>query len=469
MHENPGEMEDWRLRTQWLVKGFLPVSKQTRLQFQELSSFLNGDSRRPEFIHWCTGCCLNDDEALQKVIQLALPVFTKGYPCPLLYRFKHYEGASSFIRTGCCFFQLLPRVLKQMQANMSNKVDSSSKLTSLVESVLQDNSGGHIDAGVTDFQAALDDLLENDLSYSLQNSIRRQKVMEQVSKPQFSQSAIMIDVIINAFEYGSNMLFKRTSILTLLSAFGKQHAKFEEMAGQSCEYFLHIASGTFGEVLMGRAMNLLEVGLAEIVAMGFEPSPERMDLFFRLIIACVSDIWRRLVLEFSSFPFKWFDLLKPGASMDTFSKLWETANAAKQQKCSCVDLEFSIPLMDDILMASQDPSQDQNVLQEVQGVLRHIASFTPVTADSVEVKHGQMQWAVAKRGSQFVKHGKAAVESALINNIVKNHCIVRDEVSKATLPSGRSLAATQRQLGIASKNQHSDKVVGVQDDGMEAG
>ena len=455
MEEYPSDMAQWKQRAKWLADGFHPTSKQARAQFKDLCQFLNGNSMEEELVHWCKGCCSTDEEALQKAIQWLIPVFARGFQCPLLYRFKHYSSASSYIRTACCFFKLLPRVLKQMQDNMASKVDSSSKFSSFLESILEDTGEGHIEAPVTDLQAALDDLLENDLAYSLQNSIRRRNVMEQVSKPDFTQSAVMIDIIVDSLEYGSNVLFKRTAILTKMSGLGSHHPKYKEFSEESKKYFLQITSGMFGETLMGRAMNLLGTGLEEISAMGFAPTSDRMELFFRLIIACVSDLWRRLVLEYSGFPFKWFGLLKPDAALGSFSLLWEEATAAKGQGCSCIDWEFSSSLMQALLTASEQPAGDATLLSEVTRMLDHIASCAAVTSDSVEVKHGRMQWTVSKRGSQFAKQGRAATESALLHNIVNNHRLAQQEISEETLPPSRSRAALERSLGISSRNQHS--------------
>lgn len=453
--EYPEQMSAWKQRAKWLSDGFHPTSKQAKAQFEELLELCNGDSMKPNLVHWCKGCCHSDDDALQKVTKLLVPLFCRGYQVPLLYRFKHYSTASSYIRTACCFFNLLPQVLSQMKSNMDNKTDPASKLSSVVDELLKD-SGGHFvkeDGTGTDFQTMLDDLLENDLSYSLQNSIRKRKVMEEMSKQEFVQSAILIDVIVDALEYGSNLMFKRTSILTRMSGLGGQHPLYQELADESTKYFMQIISGRLGRSLMESTANLLGSGLTEMSLMGFDATTNQMDLFFKLIVACMSDLWRRMVFEYMAFPYRWFDLLNPQRTFDDFIRLWDDGICARQQACSCVDHPFTEGFMDNLATISEKPSPE--TFREAKTVLHHIAMCSPLTADSVEVKHGQMQWCISKRGSQFVKKGKSAVESALLQGIIKNHAILREDISSQTMPASRIKSTIERQIGVKSKNQHS--------------
>lgn len=95
------------------------------------------------------------------------------------------------------------------------------------------------------------------------------------------------------------------------------------------------------------------------------------------------------------------------------------------------------------------------MLATISRILNHLGKFVPTSADSVEVKHGQMQWSVAKRGSQFVKKGKPAVETAMLHNIIKSHCISQEEVSKHTLPPPRVRAGITKRVGRLGRNQHS--------------
>ncbi|CAK9110233.1 unnamed protein product, partial [Durusdinium trenchii] len=245
--EFPDEMSNWKLRADWLVKGFFPTAKGAIDLLKSLLQLLNGNSMEPVFTHWCLpGCCGSQQESLQKVAEVAIPLFSRGFQCPLLYRFKHYTVASSYLRTACCCFDLLPQVLTQLNA-VASEQDSK-----LVDGLLQDS-------GVPVENTELGDLLDNDLSFSLQNSVRRRKVVEQVTKTEFPQSVIMVDVIVNALEYGSNALFKRTSLLTRMSTLGSHHPEYATLANECMERFLDITSGSFGKRLIERTVVLLDV------------------------------------------------------------------------------------------------------------------------------------------------------------------------------------------------------------------
>ena len=454
-------MEQWSHRATWLLDGFNPDAKTLKQNFKDLLALCNGDSAKYPIIHWCKGpgCCDSDDACLQKVIDLCIPLWCRGYSVPLLYRFKHYATASSYIRTACTFFGLLPRVMSQIQKNMDNKTDASSKLSSAVDSMLQEHQHGHfLGMGMgdqaRDLQSILDDLLENDLSYSLQNSIRKRKVMEEICKESFVQSAIMIDSLISSLEYGSNLMFRRTSILTKMSALGGQHENYPQYAKESLKYFIQIISGSLGKSLMESCVGQLLFGLGKISVMGFHPSRARLDLFFKLVLACASDLWRRMVFEYEGFPYKWFSLLEPGATLTDFTKLWDDVTTAMHPNCCCTDTEFTEGIMRFLKAGSDNPSQDSSVFDEAREVLQHIGECSPLTADSVEVKHGQMQWSVSKRGAQFVKKGVAGIETAFLQGVIRHHEVTRQDVSQLTMPAPRVSAAVERQCGTTTNNQH---------------
>ena len=444
MCQFPPEMADWKLRADWLLSGFFPTAKSAKNQLQELLELLNGNSKEQTFIHYCLpGCCQDDQEALQKVIRVAIPLCSRGYQVPLLYRWKHYTVASSYIRTTCCCFGLLPQVLKQLNANVSS-ADSH-----VVDALLQ-TDGSSVDQ-------ALNDLLENDLSYSVQNSVRRRKVVDEVKKGEFSQSAIMIDTVVSALEYASNSLFKRTSILTRLSMLGSLHPEYMNMATKSMESFLNIVSGAFGANLVHRTALLLDDGLQETIEMGgLVPTPERLTLFFRLVVSCMTDVWRRMIWDYSRYPFKWFEILSCDFTLEQFAQRWDEILKEKSRGCSCIDTEFSRVLLAECPspMSEQSTEVQAAIHKEVKEILTHIAMFSPMTADSVEIKHGNMQWSISKRSATHVKKGKAAVETAFLQTCVHRHGFVQAEVSQMTLPPGRTQTAIERQVGVASKNQH---------------
>ena len=148
---------------------------------------------------------------MDKTLRCVVPLFSRGFGVPLLYRFKHYSHAASFVKTMCCCFSLLPRVLAQMEENAVNQSDASSRLSGMVEALLQDVAAAT--QGAEEFQSRLDELLDNDLSFSVQNSVRKKLVNQEVSKPGFIQSAIVIDIIVGAMEFGVHVFFERTGWL----------------------------------------------------------------------------------------------------------------------------------------------------------------------------------------------------------------------------------------------------------------
>jgi hypothetical protein len=133
-----------------------------------------------------------------------------------------------------------------------------------------------------------------------------------------------------------------------------------------------------------------------------------------------------------------------------------------------MDATFTSVLADTYPMTLKDePRNVQRAIQkDILDLLGHIAAFTPVNSDCVEIKNGQLQWAVAKRGGQFVKAGKSAAEVSLLQSAVRPHGVLHGDVYDRTMPSRLTSSAIRRQVGVASRNQHTiatsdEKVAGV--------
>ena len=473
MSELPDEMETWKLRTEWLRKGYDSNSKRAVRTFDELMSFCNGDSTSTTMTHWCLpGCCDSDESALQKVMKLLVPLICRGYPCPLLYRFKHYKVASSYMKSFCCLNSVLPRSLTQMKENSDKRQDAANRLGDMVDSLLQETGWVFFeDQGQEEcqsFQAKLGELLDNDLSYSLQNGVRKRLVTDEISKPEFSQSAILIDTIVDAMEVGTNLFLQRTTWLTKLSAFGSGHPEYPELVKRSTFSFVQIVSGALGRKLICKTMDLLDSGLQEASHMGLDTNPHSLLLFFKLIIAAVTDLWRRMDFDLSVYPFRVFTWLEHGQKLEDFVGLWDTMIMDRRRCSNCMDATFTSVLADTYPMTLKDePRNVQRAIQkDILDLLGHIAAFTPVNSDCVEIKNGQLQWAVAKRGGQFVKAGKSAAEVSLLQSAVRPHGVLHGDVYDRTMPSRLTSSAIRRQVGVASKNQHTiatsdEKVAGV--------
>ena len=203
-------------------------------------------------------------------------------------------------------------------------------------------------------------------------------------------------------------------------------------------------------------MSLLDSGLQEAAYMGLDANPDRLMLFFKLIIAAVTDLWRRMDFDLSGYPFCVFEWLKHGQNLEDFVEAWDTMIVTKRRCSTCVDTTFTS------VLASAHPTTLKQERREVQmavqkeilDLLSHIATFTPVNSDCVEVKNGQLQWAVSKRGAQFVKAGASAVETSLIQSLIRQHCVAHGDAYGATMPSRRTTSAIRRQVGVPSRNQH---------------
>ena len=461
MADFPTEMPEWRCRADWIQRSFDCPSKAARQKLVDFLEFANGDSRLDTVTHYCRNCCESNEESFQKLLHLAIPLFARGFSVPLLYRFKHFSPAAGYMKFGCCAFRLLPRIMAQMQQNAANSTGAGSEVASLVQDILCQERSTADNPTPEDVQRMVDTLLDNDLSYSLQNSVRRRLVAEQLSKPNFLQGSIVIESLINAFEPAINALFKRTGQLTRLTGLGSSHPEYESLKEECAESFLYIVCGDFGHDCISRTLRLLENGLSENVHMGLQPSSERLKLLFQLVCACSSDLWRRLVQECNRYPLKVFSFLRLRKNLAGFVKEWDELLKTKRLCPTCLDTEFSQALLAPFgpePLAHQTLHTQLAVQEEVCRVLNHIASYTPVNADTVEIKHGNMQWAVSKRASMYVKKAPAARETSVLQSAIRNHCIAQDEVQALTMPAPRVSAAIQRQVGVKSTNRNSQQL-----------
>ena len=161
VYELPEDMQTWKERTSWLLQDFVTSAKTTLKAFEDMVSFGNGDSTKSTVVHWClmasdgrSACCQSDSEALCKMLSHVVPAFSNGFPTPLLYRMNHYGQASSYIKLGCCYFNLVPRALKMMQT-----MDPNSDSMSLVDVFLQESG---FQAGEADLQQLIADAMDMD-------------------------------------------------------------------------------------------------------------------------------------------------------------------------------------------------------------------------------------------------------------------------------------------------------------------
>ena len=462
-------MSEWQRRAEWLLKDFQAPAKVQEKLLGQILQFLNGDTRSDTITHWCLTetesggpCCKSDSEAWNKMVSLLCPFLSRGYAVPLLYRMKHYGPAAAYIRVGCCLHQLLPRILAVDDAGIKEAGNPSSNLCQVVDALLADNRRLKSDQLLNDadFHLLVSNLLDEDKNYAAQNGARRQLVQRELSKHDFHQSSIIIDMLVQRMEPGINFFLKRTGILYDLQYLSHSNPNHEALKDDSKSRFLKVIRGDLGRELLGRYMSFLLHGLTESVTMGLDGSQAQLDLIFEMVIGCVTDLHRRLVAEFLSPPFTLLALAD--ADESSFVTGWQQLHLKYGECACCVDQEFTTPLLQAFPAFENDLStpvteDQQKDIQALQEFLSEVCTWSPLSSDAVEILNGQVQWALSRRGHQFVKQGKAAIETSLLARAVKHYNWLADAASKDTMPSKMVGSQVRRKAGTRSSNQYSSR------------
>ena len=97
------------------------------------------------------------------------------------------------------------------------------------------------------------------------------------------------------------------------------------------------------------------------------------------------------------------------------------------------------------------------MIKEIQDTLLEVCTWTPLTSDAVEILNGQTQWCLSRRGKQFVKQGRAAVETSLLARAVKHHTWLTQTVGADILPNKRVASGIRRLAGTRSSNQYTSR------------
>lgn len=446
VYEYPPEMDAWQRRAAWLTRDFITNAKTTKQALEELVRFANGNSCGTKVIHYCLiggdrPCCDSQEESLCKLLSHVVAFYGRGFQTPLLYRMKHYGAASSWMRFACAFFALFPQALQELQS-----CTPSNEVTSLADASLTETGFQGVDA---DFQQLLQDTLDIDQGYAAQNKLRRQLVIEECTKPEFTQGAMVIDVLIQPIEHGINYLLGHTKIIHGLRFLGQGHQEADAMKRRASEKFLHVISGSFSDMLVSKYLLFLEDGgLQEAIDHGLEPDPAMMNKVFQLVTVCMTDIHRRFKDGYSDFPYTLFSLL--GLDIEGFVAKWSALQNQCHQCEKCIDPDFSGVLLKrfpgDIRCK---PRAEQLAIQEeVTGILRDVSEWTPLTSDSVELLNGYTQWVVSRRGSQHAKAARSSGESTLLHGVVRQHAWALQSASDQTMPPKAVSAGILKMVGV---------------------
>ena len=459
MHGLPAEHTAWKRRAEWIGRNFQSTSKGAKSALDEILTFINGDTSQDILCHWClveSGCCKDQEESLNRLIRLLVPFFTRGFPVPLLSRFKHYGLASSYVKVGTTLCKILPQTLQRMKGSGAS---ISAELSSMIDTLLADtgmsSSGGSLNE--EDFQVLLGGLMEADMQYSLQNSVRKNMMIKAFGQEDFPTHTVIMDCLLQPIETGINTLFSRTKILHQLSNLGTAHPSFADLCQKSRSKFLRIVDGSLGQELMVGYLSILEKGLAESIEFGLDikDSPKLLKLAYDLVIVGVTDTWRRLVLDFKSAPFSLFGLV--GLTPQQFLLQWEALHKKFASCNACVDNAFTGLLLSQFPMSKFDgpAAAADSFCQEVQQLLLDVATFAPLSSDLVEIKHGGVQWAVSRRGRQQVRAPKAAREITLLQACLKQFLWAQSHVADETMPSKATASGILKMSGVRSSNQYS--------------
>lgn len=449
-------MQVWKRRADWLERNYITNVKETKTALADLLHFANGDSTGETVIHWCLvcgpngrPCCASNEDAFAKLLSHVIPFFTKGFQTPLLYRMKHFGPASSFVKLGCVFFNLLPRALQELHTG-----DPSADVAALADVFLSETGYRSVEA---DLQQILADAMDMDKDYATQNKVRRGQVVEEMNKASFLQGIMVVDALIEPIEYGVNTLLGHTRLIHDLQFLGKGHPACNELKTKASRTFLRVVRGEFADDLIGRYMGFFSGGLQHSISMGLDPQPDLLNKVFQLITVCITDVHRRFKYDFACAPFALFGLL--GLSTERFVQRFDSLEARLCACQDCLDAGFSAKLVKSFSgLASKSLDEQTRAKEEVQSILQDISEWCPLTSDSVELKNGQTQWVASKRGGQNVKNPLVASETTFLQAAVKQHVWAQDSVGSQTLPSKRTSSGILKMVGVKSSKSEAASV-----------
>lgn len=464
MLEFPTEMGTWRKRASWLLQTFQSTAKGTRELLKEMLDFFNGDTTSCILTHWCAPnsvsgepCCKDDTQALNKAISLLTSFLTRGYGVPLLYRMKHYAPAASFIRVGCCLHNILSQVLSVDKDILTPADRPGSDMSNVIDTLLggekKKTQGGSDNPTSADFEALVGKLLDEDKNYAAQNGARCQMVQKEISQSNFHQASIIVDCIVQRMERGINFFLRRTSILYNLTLCSHTNPDCEKLKLEASDRFLKVVRGELGESLICDFIDLLNNQLQECIDMGLDGTQTQLNQIFQMAVNCMTDLYRRMVLEFMVPPFTLLRLAR--ADPAEFAKAWNDIRQKFLHCEGCVDAEFTTPFLRKYPFSfSIPPSQDDvEHIKDIQEVLVEVSIWCPLTSDAVEILNGQSQWATSRRGT-VLKRGRPAVETSLLANAVKQHCWLTEKAGARTLPNKSVASHIRRFSGTKSSNQY---------------
>lgn len=432
-------------------------SKLRRQQFLKCLEFFNGDLRSECIFHFCIDseqpCCKGKQDSLSKCLRLIVPFLARGYCVPLLYRFKHYDEAVSFLTFGCAVHKLLLRTLGQMDLEGSGNPQDMK----LVESLLEDvNLAGDADDGTTATTFG-DDPFSQSENFQSFNAKRKQLVHQEITRDGFSESTDIVNFMIKPMDDQINKLFHRSALLTKLTLLGPNDESYKENMSKSKDLFQSVVSGKFGWSIIGTYTNkfLNELGALELTQVDLG-NAKNLDTLFVIMLLIITDTWKRFVHDYAAaYPFKLFQLLTD--DIEQFVASWDAFQQDKSHCAKCMDAAFSKTLLDayPAKLGLEGLPVQKSVHHKVQLLLSDIAVFSPLTSDPVEVKNGQVQHSSSRRGNQAVKMPLASKETSFLNSVIRDFELLKHFVEDQTLPAKKVRSGIIKRVGMSGSNQFS--------------
>ena len=454
--ELPPASHLWKLKSDTLRASFRCQSKMRRSAFESCLDFLNGDLNSDCFFHFCVRngnkrCCEGKEDALAKILKILVPFCSKGYQVPLLYRFKHYDEAISFISFGTVVHNVLSRTLINMDIGNAMAPEQQQFIDKLLGSLDLGSEGPGTEA-VSFENDGLND------SFAAHNAKRKQQVHQEITRQHFRQSALTIDFMIKPMDVVINRLFRRSHLLTQLSLLGPHDAKWEANCQESKAMFLSLVSGRFGWNIISDYCKVLCSGLEQMQDLELNLNPSNLQTVFSMGIVAISDTWRRFVHEYCTYPWKLFGLLGT-SGLEDFVFQYDQHQQAKRTCSKCMDAEFTLKLLDSFPEClSQEPQNvQQSTFDSLTMVLHDVATYAPLTSDPVECKNGQVQASTCRRAfNASVKAPEASRETSFLQSIIRDFDLVKHWVGEQTLPAKKVMSGILKRAGAEGTNQFSD-------------
>ena len=454
--ENLPQAAEWESVRKRLQANFRCKSKCRMRNLEALLAFVNGDPASDCVFHYCIQtppgeepCCTGREHALAKCLRHLVPFLARGFPVPLLYRFKHYDEAVSYMTFGLTMHSLLTRTMNSMQHLGSATVPKQDFIDQLLTEVDVTSEG--FDG--TDPASLVDDLHEN---FAAQNAKRKQLVCDEIVKDGFQTGLVILDFIIHPMDAMMNRLLKRNELVTRMTLLSTFDANFPNHAAKSKQLFLSVASGAFGWSVIQEYCKMINGGLDTFVDPRFNTSDQKhLQSVFKMILQIISNIWRRFVHDHNVGKFKMFSLIE--TSLEEFVMLWDALQIENGSCCHCFDTTFSKRVLNIYPgQLAESPRELQQAIQkEVTILLSDLVTHCPISSDPVEVKNGQVQNISCRRGNQAIKTPLAAKEASFLQSVIRGYELVKHYIEGETLPSPKSVAGILRQTGVKGRNQYS--------------